>query len=651
MIVQCCAINAAASEKAGIPYLTAEEVIERTKNDPRTWDVFAKGLTMGVNQCQGAKTIEKLMRYKPRSLQDMSAFVAAIRPGFKSMVNKFLGREKFNYGVPAFDEQLHNDSTGSSWFLYQEDTMRVLNLAGFPLEETYPIIKAISKKKVKVIEAAHERFTEGFIAYQKEQGEKSDKKAKENAEMVWQVIYNSAAYQFNCLTGDTTLMSVGNPPRGVRIEELFFEYCHDMVCDGPTHDILFVSMSEDGLPVENTIDRVQYVGNRKTYILTLDDGSKINCTGEHKFPTIAGEKRLCDLSTNDWLYTYQPGIDKMCPVRVNKIEYNGVNEVFNVTMKHPHHNFVANNGIVTSNCSHSVAVALDAIYGAYLKAHYPLQYYTTLLEAYTAKGDKEKVALIKDEMRRGFDISIAPCRFREDNRTFTYDTEHNTVSDALPSIRNLSAAVAAELASMKDESYLSFTDLLYDMVNRRAFNATNIEVLIKMDYFREFGHNGKLMEIWTQFRSGEGMQFKKTYVDATQRVRLAKLNEFETNCPDVPLSPYDQLSFEAVHYGTPISTFPECRQTYVVMAVDTKYSPKLSLYSAVTGRTGQVKVKKALYESVPVDVGDVIAVGGYDKRPRYSYSDGKPTPIPGTKELWVNDYAVMFHCGENKEAS
>lgn len=494
LIVMCCAINAAASAKAGLPYLTAEEVIERTKNDPATWNIFAKGYTMGVNQCQGAKTIEKLMRYKPRSLQDMSAFVAAIRPGFKSMVNKFLSREKFSYGVPAFDEQLHNDSSGSSWLLYQEDVMKVLALAGFPLEETYPIIKAISKKKVKVIEAAHERFIDGFIAYQKSQGEKSDDKAKENAEMVWQILYNSSSYSFNA--------------------------------------------------------------------------------------------------------------------------------------------------------SHSVAVALDAIYGAYLKAHYPLQYYTTLLDAYSAKGDKDKVAQIKDEMNKAFGIKIVPCCFREDNRFFSYDEVNNTISDALPSIRNLSAAVADELVSMKDNFYATFVDLLYDLDKRRVFNATNTEVLIKMGYFAEFGKNGKLMEVWRQFRSGEGMSFKKTYVAATQKKRLGLLMDFENTCPNEPLSPYDQISFEAVHYGVPISVFPECRQTYVVLDVDAKYSPKLTLYSVATGKSGMVKVKKDVFQNTPVEPGDIIICGDYDTRPKYTYTDGKPTPIPGTKELWVHEYVVTLHHDE-----
>ena len=632
LVVQCCAINAAASAKAGLPYISAEEVIERTKNDPKTWDVFAKGLTMGVNQCQGAKTIEKLMQYKPRSLQDMSAFVAAIRPGFKSMVNKFLAREKFSYGVPAFDDQLHNDSSGSSWLLYQEDVMKCLGAAGFPLEETYPIIKAISKKKVKVIEAAHERFIPGFIAYQKEHGEKSDAKAKENAEMVWQVLYNSSSYSFNsCVTGDTMI--------GTRtVETYFYDKLEGHVNWDPVR-----SMNESIHLVENNIVDVRHAGFRPIYRVTLDDGHSIKCTSNHKFPTLYGELHLYDLSVGDWLYSVHFG--KVDLVRIASIEYSGKDQVYDIQMADPYHNFVANDGIVTSN-SHSVAVALDAIYGAYLKAHFPLQYYTTLLDAYTAKGDKERVALIKDEMRRGFNITIAPCHFRQDNRYFSYDTGQNTVSDALPSIRNLSMAVAEELFNMKDNFYPTFIDLLLDLDTRRAFNATNIEVLIKMDYFREFGHNGKLMEVWRQFRCGEGMQYKKTYVDSTRTKRIAALTEFERNCPDEPLSPLDQLSFESIHFGSPISVFPDCRQTYVVMAVETKYSPKVSLYSAATGKSGTIKIKKDTFKSQPLDVGDVIVVGKYDKRPRYTYIDGKSVPIPGTKELWVQEYVVVLHHDE-----
>lgn len=640
----CAAINATASAKAGIPFLSAEELIARTKNDPATWNIFAKGYTMGVNQCQGAKTIEKLMQYKPRSLQDMSAFVAAIRPGFKSMINKFLAREKFSYGVPAFDDQLHNDSSGSSWLLYQEDVMKCLGAAGFPLEETYPIIKAISKKKVKVIEAAHERFIPGFIAYQQEHGEKSEDKARENAEMVWQVLYNSSQYSFNCLSGDTKFVKWLPSMQPMTIEEMWQSQCAG-------GKFLGISRNEVNYPIMNSAVHVEFAGTRIVYRVTLDNGYSVKATPSHKFPTLDGEKRLRELTTRDWLYVYRDYGVNMDICRVLSVTYAGAEDVYNVMMDDPYHNFVVNEGIVTSNCSHSVAVALDAIYGAYLKAHYPLEYYTTLLDTYAAKGDKDKVALIKDEMRRAFNIMIVPCKFRDDNRLFSFDKANNTISDALPSIRNLSVAVAEELFKMRDNVYPTFVDLLVDMTNRKPFNATNIEVLIKMDYFREFGHNGKLMEIWQQFRNGEGTAFKKTYVAATQQKRIAMLKDFESSCPDASLSPYDQLSFEAIHYGSPISLFPDAKNTYVVMDVDTKYSPKLSLYSGVTGRTGTVKMKKDIFAEQPLEVGDVVIIGGkkgvdWKNQPKYTYIDGKSTPIPGSKELWVYNYVVALRHDE-----
>ena len=115
--------------------------------------------------------------------------------------------------------------------------------------------------------------------------------------------------------------------------------------------------------------------------------------------------------------------------RIISIEYVGEEDVYDIEMETPNHNFVVDSGIVTSN-SHAVCVALDSLYGAWLKAHYPLEYYTTLLSGYAAKGDKDRIALAKEEMQRGFGIRVVPCKFRQDNRDFYIDHAGNTISDA-----------------------------------------------------------------------------------------------------------------------------------------------------------------------------------------------------------------------------
>lgn len=197
LVVKVCSINRAAMEYAGLPLMSSSDLIQKTLEDKATWDILAKGYTQGINQCQKDKTTQRLRQYQPRELRDMSSFVAAIRPGFKSQINPFLARSAFSYGVPSFDMILHNDSTKSSWMLYQENTMTALNLAGFELSRTYPIIKAISKKKTKVIAAAKEEFLEGFTKYLMSDSPISESAAKTQSEAVWQVIEDSASYSFN----------------------------------------------------------------------------------------------------------------------------------------------------------------------------------------------------------------------------------------------------------------------------------------------------------------------------------------------------------------------------------------------------------------------------------------------------------------------
>ena len=95
-------------------------------------DIYANGYTMGINQVEKASTTRKSMKYKPRNVSELSAFIAAIRPAFKSMYSKLENREDFSYGIPAFDKILQTEELPQSFILYQEQTMNTLNYAGFP---------------------------------------------------------------------------------------------------------------------------------------------------------------------------------------------------------------------------------------------------------------------------------------------------------------------------------------------------------------------------------------------------------------------------------------------------------------------------------------------------------------------------------------
>lgn len=187
LIVDSVALTHECFDALGKPVPSFDQLREMIKGDKATWDIYEKGITCCVNQLEKQSTAHKAMKYKPKTLAELSAFIAGIRPGFASLLPRFLNREDYTTGETKIDELL---SDSYSYMLYQESIMKVLSFLGLPMGDCYGIIKSISKKKLK--------------------GEKKKKLKKElitnweqifgntnNFNNVWNVIEDSARYAFN----------------------------------------------------------------------------------------------------------------------------------------------------------------------------------------------------------------------------------------------------------------------------------------------------------------------------------------------------------------------------------------------------------------------------------------------------------------------
>ena len=187
LLVDVVRTNQEAFERIGMKQPEVRELLDMTRGDADTWRMYAEGYTMGLNQVEQEKTREKVMRYKPKNITELAAFVAAVRPAFKSMLPIFLERRHFDYGIPAFDKLIQTREMTSSFLLYQEQTMKTLQFAGFSAPESYSAIKAIAKKHPEKVLPLKTRFLEGFAA-------KAD---MPSAEKVWQIIEDATSYGFN----------------------------------------------------------------------------------------------------------------------------------------------------------------------------------------------------------------------------------------------------------------------------------------------------------------------------------------------------------------------------------------------------------------------------------------------------------------------
>lgn len=171
----------------GMEVPTFDELRKMIDGDKATWDIYAKGITCCVNQCEKEATTNRVKKYKPKNLAELSSFIAAIRPGFSSLLNTFLNREPYTTGEGKIDTLLEDTA---HFMIYQESIMKVLSFLKLAMGETYGVIKSISKKKLKG-EKKEKLLLELNTSWLEEF------KNTDNFNNVWNVIEDSSRYAFN----------------------------------------------------------------------------------------------------------------------------------------------------------------------------------------------------------------------------------------------------------------------------------------------------------------------------------------------------------------------------------------------------------------------------------------------------------------------
>ena len=478
-------------KEIGIEPYTVNQLLDKIKTDDATWNIYRDGYTQCVNQCEQPKSTQKVMRYKPQNISELTQFIAGIRPGFQSMYHLFESRQHFEYGIKALDDLIQDEYRTSSFIIYQEDLMKVLEFAGFPMAETYTIIKAISKKKDYVIKEAKPKFISGFAKAIMNTGETDDEsKANELAEKVWHIVEDNSAYGFNCVSGDTVISG-----HTKTVSELY-DIIH-------THGkkLYSYSMTEDCQFRVNRIVDIYKQQEAPVYLVETYTGENIKCTGNHKFPTSNGIKTALELTDDDFLFI-KVGKDIPIKSRFKSIKHVGIETVYDIEMSGDvAHNFVLANGLVTCNSAHAYCMAIDSVTIAYLKAHYPLEFYKCVLQRFSNKGEKDKVSLIKQEaIKRG--IAIKEIKFGDDNREFNIDHEHNAIIQNMAGIKNMPKATPQALYELGQSGIKTRTQLYQTLMDDSRINAKAIDILFKLDYFSAFAHPNRLLsefEIYSKY--------------------------------------------------------------------------------------------------------------------------------------------------------
>lgn len=176
---------------------------------------------------------------------------------------------------------------------------------------------------------------------------------------------------------------------------------------------------------------------------------------------------------------------------------------------------------------HSLSYSCISYECAYLRYHYPLQYLTSCLNAWNGDDDKTAEAINYANSRK---VKILAPKFRHAKAEYFYDLTTNSIYKGTSSIKGLNAGYSDFLYSLKDNAYKTFTDLLYD-IQASGMPRDQVETLIKLDYFEEFGTCKELATIFKQFqffKKGEAKTIAKSKIPDEITMSIIKRNANET---------------------------------------------------------------------------------------------------------------------------
>lgn len=133
-------------------------------DDRETYEMFSKGQTYGVFQCESAGLRSVLVRLKPRNIEDIIAVISLYRPGPMDSIDDYIENRhhpnQIQYKTPLLKPIL--DVTYGC-MVYQEQVMEIFrSLAGYSFGRADIVRRAMSKKKHKVMEQEREYFVNGL---------------------------------------------------------------------------------------------------------------------------------------------------------------------------------------------------------------------------------------------------------------------------------------------------------------------------------------------------------------------------------------------------------------------------------------------------------------------------------------------------------
>lgn len=306
--------------------------------------------------------------------------------------------------------------------------------------------------------------------------------------------------------------------------------------------------------------------------------------------------------------------------------------------------------------NHSDAYSSIGYICGYLRYHHPLEFLTAALNIFGDNMDKT-ADITAYATRVGIKVTLPKWGLSRSN--YFYDSEKRIIAKGLTSIKYMSAGLADELYELsKKKQYTSFMELLADLDKETSINSRQLDILIKLDFFSDFGNQRELLRMvdlfLNTFKKGDAKKVKKSEVDGTPLEDIVKryavgvtksggeaksytlldvasiLKESEVVIKSFHMDDLSDILkvrnfYDVMGYIGYVSGKDEDRRKlYVtkVLPLHRKKDGKLFGYSVFTKSIGSGKESRftvfcRVFDKDPIKEGDIIYCGAYERDGEY----------------------------------
>lgn len=305
--------------------------------------------------------------------------------------------------------------------------------------------------------------------------------------------------------------------------------------------------------------------------------------------------------------------------------------------------------------NHSIAYCLLGYLCAYYRYYHPIEFVTAFLND----------AANEDDIRSGtayarrVGIKITMPKWGLSKSKYFYDKDKNIIAKGLSSVKYIGADVANELYDIAHgKPHEHFVDVLSDVNKNTSVDRRQLDILIKIDFFSDFGNQRELIRImdmfYDTFKRGDAKKISKDKVDGTLLQPIIKRYSVGTTKNGGVAKSYTLLDIESImreaenailechmddlsdllkvrnfadvmgYVGYVSGKEEDRRKLYItnLYPIYRKKDHKQFGYSVITksigsGKDGRFTVFNGVFNKNPISEGDIIYCKSFERDGKY----------------------------------